>query len=142
CASTARRLGHLHGACVSRVDAVLPDFSPSDRRGGQRTIPHALRGMAGRHSCQRRWSMKRPVPTMFAAALRAFFSQHLPLTRGLSPRTLLSYRDTFVLLLRFLSARHHCGVVDLGLDHMSAEDVLAFLDHLETDRPDSVATRN
>jgi integrase/recombinase XerD len=86
--------------------------------------------------------VKQPVPTRFAAALRAFFSHHLPLTRGLSPRTLLSYRDTFVLLLRFLSARHHCDVVDLELDHVSAENVLAFLDHLETDRKNSVATRN
>ena len=81
-------------------------------------------------------------PTAFASALRTFFSQHLPLTRGLSPRTVSSYRDTFVLLLRFLSARHHSGVVVLTLDHLAVEDVLAFLDHLETDRKNGVATRN
>jgi len=79
---------------------------------------------------------------VFAATLRAFFAQHLPLTRGLSPRTVLSYRDSFVLLLRFLATRHHCDVVDLTLDHMSADQVLAFLDHLEADRKNSVATRN
>ena len=73
-----------------------------------------------------------PSPTKFATALRAFFAQHLPLTRGLSPRTVLSYRDSFVLLLRFLAARHGCGVVDLELQHLRAEDVLAFLEHLET----------
>ena len=71
-------------------------------------------------------------PTKFAMALRAFFAQHLPLTRGLSPRTVLSYRDTFVLLLRFLATHHGCGVVDLELDHLRAGDVLLFLDHLET----------
>lgn len=86
--------------------------------------------------------MKPQSPTSFASALRAFFSQHLPLTRGLSPRTMSSYRDAFVLLLRFLAARHRCGVVDLGLGHLGPEDVLAFLDHLETDRKNSVATRN
>lgn len=86
--------------------------------------------------------MKSPSPMSFAATLRAFFSQHLPLTRGLSPRTVASYRDTFVLLLRFLSARHRCGVVDLALTHLGADDVLAFLEHLETDRKNSVATRN
>lgn len=80
--------------------------------------------------------------TTFATALRAFFAQHLPLTRGLSPRTVSSYRDTFVLLLRFLAVRHGCGVVDLGLQHLRAEDVLAFLDHLEAERKNSVATRN
>ena len=83
-----------------------------------------------------------PSPTKFATALRAFFAQHLPLTRGLSPRTVLSYRDSFVLLLRFLAARHGCGVVDLELQHLRAGDALAFLDHLETERKNSVATRN
>jgi len=86
--------------------------------------------------------MKRSSPTKLATALRAFFSQHLPLTRGLSPRTLLSYRDTFVLLLRFLAERHGCGVVDLDVEHLRAKDVLVFLDHLETERKNSVATRN
>jgi len=83
-----------------------------------------------------------PPSTSFATALRAFFSQHLPLTRGLSPRTVTSYRDTFVLLLRFLAERYHCYVVALDLDQLDAEDVLAFLDHLETHRKNSVATRN
>ena len=86
--------------------------------------------------------MKPPPPTSFASALRAFFCQHLPLTRGLSPRTTRSYRDAFVLLLRFLSTRHRCAVVDLDLGHLGPEDVIAFLDHLETDRKNSVATRN
>jgi len=81
-------------------------------------------------------------PTKFATALRAFFGQHLPLTRGLSPRTVLSYRDTFVLLLRFLAERHSCAVVNLDLEHLRAEDLLVFLDHLETKRKNSVATRN
>lgn len=81
-------------------------------------------------------------PTRFATALRAFFSQHLLLTRGLSPRTVLSYRDTFVLLLRFLAERHGCAVVDLDLHHLRADDVLVFLEHLETKRGNSVATRN
>jgi integrase/recombinase XerD len=81
-------------------------------------------------------------PTKLATALRAFFAQHLPLTRGLSSRTVLSYRDTFVLLLRFLAERHACGVVDLELKHLRAEDILVFLDHLETKRKNSVATRN
>lgn len=83
-----------------------------------------------------------PSPTKLAATLRAFFAQHLPLTRGLSPRTVLSYRDSFVLLLRFLAVRHSCGVVDLDLQHLRAGDVLIFLDHLETERKNSVATRN
>lgn len=37
--------------------------------------------------------MKSPRPTALARTLRAFFSEHMPLTRGLSPHTLQSYRD-------------------------------------------------
>jgi integrase/recombinase XerD len=129
-----------HASVVSTQ--VLPHLPAGHRRGGQRTVPYALRRMAVRRVSRGRWSVKRPLPTSFAVALRAFFSQHLPLTRGLSPQTILSYRDTFLLLLRFLAGRHHCGVVDLGMDHLTAEHVLAFLEHLETDRHNSVATRN
>jgi integrase/recombinase XerD len=50
--------------------------------------------------------VKTSPPTILASTLRTFFGQHLPLTRGLSPKTILSYRDAFVLLLRFLATRH------------------------------------
>ncbi len=86
--------------------------------------------------------MKTPPPSDLASAIRVFFSQHLPLTRGLSARTIASYRDAFVLLLRFVAERHRCAVADLGLAHIGPGDVIDFLDHLETDRKNSVATRN
>ncbi len=86
--------------------------------------------------------MKTSPPTILASALRAFFGQHLPLTRGLSPKTLLSYRDAFALLLRFLATRQACPVVDLDIRHLSPETLLAFLEHLETERGNSPPTRN
>src|SRR5262249_29780648 len=46
------------------------------------------------------------------------------------------------LLLRFLAERHRREVVDLDLEHLRAEDLLVFLDHLETKRKNTVATRN
>lgn len=86
--------------------------------------------------------MKSSAPMGFTTTLRAFFTHHLPQTRGLSPRTVSNYRDSFVLLLRYLAARHGCDVVNLSLQHLGADDVLAFLDYLETERKNSVATRN
>jgi len=77
-----------------------------------------------------------------ARAFRAFFADHLPRVRGASPHTVLSYRDTIVLLLRFLSVRHGRPVVQLDFDDMSPDDVLAFLDHLERDRGNCASTRN
>lgn len=39
-----------------------------------------------------------------------FFQDYLPTLRGMSRHTIHSYRDTLVLLLRFLSAKRHCGI--------------------------------
>ncbi|MEO8183908.1 MAG: site-specific integrase, partial [Deltaproteobacteria bacterium] len=60
----------------------------------------------------------------------------------MSPHTICSYRDAFKLLLRFLAARHERSVVSLDFRDLDPDAVLAFLDHLETDRHNSAATRN
>lgn len=86
--------------------------------------------------------MNSSASTALASALRSFFSEHLPLTRGLSPQTVRSYRDAFVLLLRFLSVRHERAVVDLDFLNFGPGDLVAFLDHLEIDRGNSASTRN
>ena len=82
------------------------------------------------------------LPTALACALRSFLSEHLPSTRGLSPHTIRSYRDAFVLLLPFLAKRHSCAVVDLDFDHLGPRDLILFLDHLESDRGGCTSTRN
>jgi len=38
-------------------------------------------------------------------ALRGFFADHLPRVRGASPQAVQSYRDAFVLLLRFVAVQ-------------------------------------
>ena len=75
--------------------------------------------------------MKTSPPNTLARNLRAFFGEYLPELRGLSRHTLLSYRDTFTLLLRFLAKSRHCDVVNLDLEAISPEAVLTFLNHLE-----------
>ena len=47
--------------------------------------------------------MKTSSPNALARTVRAFFGEYLPELRGLSRHTVLSYRDTFTLLLRFLA---------------------------------------
>lgn len=86
--------------------------------------------------------MRRRTPTILAAALRTFFAQHLPLSRGLSPNTVKSYRDAFVLLLRFLAEHHGCDVVDLDVPHLGPDELVTFLDHLEKDRGNRTSSRN
>jgi integrase/recombinase XerD len=84
----------------------------------------------------------RTQPNALALALRSFFAEHMPLTRGLSPHTVLSYRDAFALLLRFLARRTRRDVVELDVADLEPDAVIAFLQDLETARSNCVATRN
>jgi len=70
-------------------------------------------------------------PTSLARALRAFFADHLPAVRGVSPHTVCSYRDAFTLLLRFLAASRKRSVVKLDFNDVSPKEIIAFL-HRET----------
>ncbi len=86
--------------------------------------------------------MNAPRPNALARALRSFFADHLPRVRGSSPHTILSYRDSLVLFLRFVAGLRTRSVSQLGLDDLGPPEVLAFLEHLETNRHNLVATRN
>ena len=80
--------------------------------------------------------------TALAPILQAYFTQR-PAQRQASARTpqIASYRDTFSLLLR---AQQRLGPPPSRLDLADVDAALveAFLDHLETGRGNSAATRN
>jgi len=86
--------------------------------------------------------MKSVAPNALARTLRRFFSEYLPGVRGASPHTVLSYRDALALFLRFLADRTARPVVDLDLDDIEPDMVIAFLDHLEHKRGNRIVTRN
>jgi integrase/recombinase XerD len=77
-----------------------------------------------------------------AGHLRTFFADHLVAQRSVSPHTVLAYRDAIKLLLVFAAKRLRKPVARLVFEDLGVETVLGFLDHLETDRNNSVATRN
>jgi site-specific recombinase XerD len=80
--------------------------------------------------------------TELASSIRGFFEQHLVAQRGLSPNTVLAYRDALKLLLTFAAELHRKSCTDLTLDHLADDTVRRFLRHLEDDRHNSVTTRN
>ena len=86
--------------------------------------------------------MKAGSPNTLARALRGFFADYLPRVRGTSPHTVHGYRDTFVLLLRFIANRRRRSVADLDVEDLGPPDVLEFLHHLEVERRNIAATRN
>ena len=75
-------------------------------------------------------------------AMRDFFYNYLQQLRGVSPNTLLSYRDAMKLLLRFVADEKNVSVSDLVVEDIGAVQVVAFLDHLEKNRKNGVGTRN
>ena len=77
-----------------------------------------------------------------AMLLQAFFLERLIAQRNASPRTVAAYRDSIRLLLQF--AQHHLGrgPERLELSDVDAPLVLAFLDHLEAQRHNTIRSRN
>ena len=78
----------------------------------------------------------------FPVLLQDFFLRRLVAERGVSAHTLASYRDTFELFLTYLERHTKRSASALTLEDLDAPRVLAFLDHLETERGNSPRTRN
>jgi integrase/recombinase XerD len=81
-------------------------------------------------------------PEEFPDLVQRFFTDHLVSQRNLSAHTRSGYRDTFRLLLPFLSRHCRRSVDQLTLSLVTPEAILAFLDHLENARRNSARTRN
>lgn len=77
----------------------------------------------------------------FPVLLQGFFA-HLVDQRDVSRHTISAYRDTFRLFLTYASNQTGKTPSDLGLPDLDADRVTAFLTWLETDRHNSVRTRN
>jgi len=83
-----------------------------------------------------------PPEISFPALLQDFFQRRLIAERGVSTHTIASYRATFELLFRYLEQRTGRTASALTLEDLDAPAILAFLDHLETERGNSPRTRN
>ena len=83
-------------------------------------------------------STQTSLPTL----LRGFFEDYLAAQRDVSPNTIFAYRDSIKLLLRFAARRSARQVIRLRLADLGPTTVLSFLDYLEAERRNCVATRN
>ena len=90
--------------------------------------------------------MSRPTtpraPPSFAALVQSFFTEYLTQQRAMSPRTVATYRDAFVLFLDFATVHLHKQPTTMLLQDVTPSLILAFLDYLERDRGNVVRTRN
>jgi site-specific recombinase XerD len=86
---------------------------------------------------------KRPkAPPSFAGLVQAYFAEYLTQQRALSAQTIAAYRDGFVLFLDFADRRLGKSPAAMMLADITPELIMAFLDHLERQRHNSVRSRN
>lgn len=83
----------------------------------------------------------KPAPS-FGALVQAYFVEHLAQHRALSPQTIAAYRDAFMLFLGFAEARLCRSPATITLADITPDLIMAFLDHLERERHNSVRSRN
>ena len=81
------------------------------------------------------------APTL-PSLLQGFFTERLVRQLQASPQTITAYRDTIKLLLLFAAQTTKKAPARLTIDDLDAVMVGAFLDHLDTERHNSTATRN
>ena len=78
----------------------------------------------------------------FSKYLTDFLFKYLPCERGASRNTIAAYRDTFILLIKFMDNQKKIDIRKLTIPDISKDIVVEFLDWLQTERKCSNATRN
>jgi site-specific recombinase XerD len=75
-------------------------------------------------------------------SIKAFLTVYLPIIRAKSPNTVAAYRDTLNLFIGFLKDTKSLNLNEITTEHFNCDNVLSFLEWLETARNNSIATRN
>jgi len=80
--------------------------------------------------------------TNLGTAIRGFFEQHLAAQRGLSPHTIMAYRDAWKLYLQFACRHLRKPCTKLTLEDLTVDTLRGFLEFLQKERRNTVPTRN
>jgi len=78
----------------------------------------------------------------FSHLVTAFFRNYLAAECGLSRNSIASYSDCIRLLINFACTRFEVQPEDIGIDKLSRQLIIDFLDDLENARHNTQATRN
>lgn len=81
-------------------------------------------------------------PTDFSKMLEDFLVKYLPGERGMRLNTIASYKDTFILLIRFFKQEQAIEPEKLTLSFLDKNSITRFLDWLQQNRNCCDATRN
>ena len=78
----------------------------------------------------------------FMSLLEDYFETYLPYSRGLSHNTIESYKQSFMLLLRFMQDVKGIEADDIRFSNLDYDTLLEFFNWLETERHCKSVTRN
>ena len=77
-----------------------------------------------------------------AASLQTYFTTFAQSQRDLSSNTIGSYRDTWRMLIRYLTATLGVAAAAIDFEAVTVTNITSFLDYLEQERGNSAKTRN
>lgn len=86
--------------------------------------------------------MKKSNSETFGQYLNKYLSVYLPGHRGLSVNSIMSYRDTFSLLITFLKSEKQLSPEHLPMNFLTKDIILDFAGWLESERGCSLSSRN
>lgn len=86
--------------------------------------------------------MKKIKDPQLFKSIKTFLTVYLPTIRAKSPNTINSYRDTLNLFIDFLRNDKELSLNEITTEYFNCDNVLSFLEWLETTRKNSVSTRN
>ena len=77
-----------------------------------------------------------------APYVSGFLRRHMPRHRNASLNTIASYADSFMLLVSYGASRLDIRPSAITVEQLTTDLIFDFLDHLETERGNTVSTRN
>jgi integrase/recombinase XerD len=83
--------------------------------------------------------VKTPIGNL-TRLVQDYFESHLPVERGLRSHTIVAYRDTIKLYLKYLS--RGVPIQKLSLDHLTAKSILDFIEDCASKRKNTAKTTN
>lgn len=78
----------------------------------------------------------------FALYITKFLTEYLAATKNLSQNTIVSYRDSIVLMISFISEKYSVKPENIEISQLTPELIREFLDYLENEHGCSISTRN
>ena len=78
----------------------------------------------------------------FSYYLSHFLKEYLVVERNMSSKTIRSYKTTFQMLITYFVEEKNIKLIDITFENVTKEMILDFLNYLETEKKNSIRTRN